>query len=98
MWISSSSPALRHCCTIVAEAATTDFVIYPNKLATSQEGFIHSHVFLLCCFSGVVSALPSRYVPCFSSLCFELLDFLDELLLSLQRLKQHTGMSIQKLE
>ncbi len=69
-----------------------------NRLAHQREGFIHYPVFLLCCSSEVVSAVPSGYVPCFSTLCFELLDFLDELLLSLQCLKQHQGMSIQKLE
>lgn len=40
----------------------------------------------------------SEMVMLWYSWHFELLDFLDELLLSLQRLKQHKGMSIQKLE
>src|SRR6266567_6011754 len=38
MWISSSSPALRHCCTIVAEATTTDFspaIIFACSIALS---------------------------------------------------------------
>ena len=48
-------------------------------------------------FMGTLILL-SRDVPRLSSLCFELLDFLDELLLALQRLKQHKGMRIQKLE
>ena len=65
---------------------------------TNGKAFSPPVLFCAVAQEAVVSVLLSRDVPCLSSLCFELLDFLDELLLSLQRLKQHTGMSIQKLE